>query len=503
MKFSNYFNRYLVFLLLPFCYSLSLELNAYEKSSIPVHYEGKQEVGSISTILENGIVYVSLHELAGLTGIRAFTNSKNKKIVLRIRDKAIKVTAYNPFIILDGLVYQMVLPTIGYENNIYVPLSLFLEITGDVFPADLYFQPEQGILKIKQLKHNITDVIVEEKSNGSIVRISTIKEFQVSDVAASINKDWLYITLYGGILDSAHIASDRTTGIVDKIAPFQFEKSAQVSCLLNKKVTEHDIFINPDEIIVSLRTAKKLNVASKNNIEVDRKKWLINCVIIDPGHGGRDPGAIGKGGLKEKDVTLNIAKRLKGKLEKNLNVKVLMTRENDTFIALKERTLFANSNDGKLFVSIHVNANRKKTIRGFSTYFLGVANTQAALEVAELENSVIELEESIDAYRELQDAAHILNAIVKNTNVKESEDLARIVNKTMKNKLKIPEQGVYQAGFYVLVGSAMPTVLIETAHISNAYEEKKLRTNLFKQKIAEAIYESIVKFKEKYEKGIG
>jgi len=133
-----------------------------------------------------------------------------------------------------------------------------------------------------------------------------------------------------------------------------------------------------------------------------------------------------------------------------------------------------------------------------------VAKTQAALEVAEKENSVIAFEESAEVYKEMQDAAHILNAINQSSNLKESEDLARMINKSLGKKTKIPKcgQGVYQAGLYVLVGAAMPRVLVEVAFLSNAAEERYLRTRSFQQKIADALYDSIRQFIQKYEQGI-
>ena len=157
-----------------------------------------------------------------------------------------------------------------------------------------------------------------------------------------------------------------------------------------------------------------------------------------------------------------------------------------------------------MFVSIHANANTKSNVRGYSTYILGPARSQEALELAEKENSVINLEDEPAAYDEYKNAAHILNAINQSTNLKESQDLAAMVNESMAKYMQIPQsgKGLYQGNFYVLVGAAMPRILVETAYISNKYEEKLLRTNSFQQKVAQAIFESIKQFKTKYEKGI-
>jgi len=477
---------------------------ALEKIRLSVLSPDQTQVRSLSAVRQRGFDFVSIQELAGLFDLRVFINLKNKKTVLRIDNKAIKITANNPFIVIDGEVVQMVFPTIYIENEIYVPVAQFLQTVGVLLPEKLEYDPKSQELIVRKSPFNIASIDIEEKLNGTLIQFKTFKEFNEGDVATSVNGSWLYVTLYGGRLDSTQLAADSLEGLVRKIVPFQFEKSAQISFLLNDDIKEREVYTSRDKITLTLYKQKTDELKSVNLPVSDRKKWLIDRIIIDPGHGGRDPGAVNKKTkLKEKTITLDIAKRLKNLLQKKLDADILMTRESDQFIALQDRTKFANSHHGKLFISIHINANENSTVRGFSSWFLGAAKTPQALEVQELENSVIELEESVEAYEAYQHAAHILNAIAQNTHIKESEDLARIVNREMKKRLQIPEQGVYQAGFYVLVGSSMPTILVEAGHITNSYEEKQLRSNWFRQKVAEALCESICKFKRKYEKGIG
>ena len=473
--------------------------------SIPVHFqeEGRQ-TEHLQGFVSNRIDYVALEDLASLMDIRYFFNEINRKMVLRLGSQSLKVTGGNPYITIDDEIYQMALPAIDDNGKVYIPLALFLAAVGDKLPAQSDFDHQTRTLNIHRFLYNITGIEVEERSNGNLIRILTQKEFKPSDVSASIRKGWLYVTIYGGTLDSVQLASIHGLGFVKKISPFQFESSVQISFLINDKILEKNIITKPDEVVISLRKSNKIDENVILNQQTDNKRWLIDRIIIDPGHGGKDPGAIGANGLYEKDVNLEIAKRLKKLLENELNVEVLMTREDDTFIPLKDRTKFANTHDGKLFISIHANANRSPTARGFSTLILGPARSQEALELAEKENSVIDFEEAKDAYDDYKNAAHILNAITQSTNLKESQDLARMLTGSMKRYVKIPQfgKGVYQANVYVLVGAAMPRILVETAFISNRYEAKQLRTNAFRQKIAQAIFESVKQFKEKYEKGV-
>lgn len=472
---------------------------------IRVYFEGEYRTASVESVRNEGVSYVSLADFAELLDIRSTYNPQNKKLVLRVGSCSIKVTAMNPFIAVDDRVYQMALPTLDISDRIYVPFALFLDTVGEVFPEKLDFDPDRETLRIVRAHTNITGIEVEEKLNGSLIRIVTSRSFSESDIATSYSRGWLNVTIFGGLLDTLRMGSDRTVGIVNRIVPFQFENSAQVSFRLNREIGDQKVFVGEGEVLISMRNAKEFDTALMNTADADRKRWLIDRIILDPGHGGKDPGCIGRQGTKEKDINLDIARRLKDLLRKRLDVEVLMTRDNDTFIGLKERTKFANSKDGKLFISIHCNANPSSRARGYSTYILGTSRTQQALDVAEAENSVIELEEDVEAYEEFENAAHILNSIAQNTHLKESEDLARMINESFKRKttLSMFYNGIYQNIFYVLIGAAMPKVLVETAFLSNTGDERFLRVRTNRQKIAEALYDSIRLFKEKYEQGIG
>ena len=225
---------------------------------------------------------------------------------------------------------------------------------------------------------------------------------------------------------------------------------------------------------------------------------MIDKIVIDPGHGGRDPGAVGPGGTREEHIVLSIAKYLKQLIEANTSIEVLMTRENDTFVELKRRSEFANQNEAKLFISIHANANNSRYVRGVSTYFLGPGRTDEAREVAMLENSVIKYE-SGSKYADLSGENYILSAMAQNVYNVESQDLAVMVQQEIIRESGLRDAGVRQGPFQVLVGASMPNIIVETAFISNPREEKLLRDKSFQKKLARGIFRSIKRFKEKYE----
>lgn len=237
---------------------------------------------------------------------------------------------------------------------------------------------------------------------------------------------------------------------------------------------------------------RDLNLA--NTLNNERDKWAFDVIVIDPGHGGKDPGALGKKGTREKTIALQVAKRLKPLLEERLKVKVVMTRDKDVFVPLSERGKIANTAGGKLFLSLHCNAARNKRARGIETYFLAPARRERALQVALAENSVIQYEETTAEYPDLTDEGYILTVMAQSTFMKESEALASVVQDETSRTLNLPNRGVDQAGFYVLIGASMPAILFEMGFLSNAKEEMLLRSAQFQQQLVEAICQSVEEF---------
>ncbi len=227
----------------------------------------------------------------------------------------------------------------------------------------------------------------------------------------------------------------------------------------------------------------------------------IKTIVIDPGHGGKDPGAIGYRKTREKDITLIIAKKVKQIMRKELpDVKILLTRSTDKFVSLQDRTKFANSKHADLFVSIHCNASKSRKASGTEVYFLSTAKTTEARAVESLENSVVfKYEGGQKALKNYDNLAFILMDMAQNEQLEESSQLAMILQKNISQKCRNHSRGVKQAGFYVLKGAYMPAVLIETGFISNPKEEKKLNNTSYQNKMADSIVKGIKNFKYLYD----
>ena len=226
----------------------------------------------------------------------------------------------------------------------------------------------------------------------------------------------------------------------------------------------------------------------------EKKKWQFDTIIIDPGHGGKDPGSVGYKGTKEKDIVLDVSKRLARKIQKNLRVKTILTRDEDVFVRLQDRTKFANANEGDLFISIHVNSNESKKPYGFETYLLKPGRNQEAINVALRENSVIELEGN--KFEQLTDEQLIQATIAQSGFVQYSEKFAALVQEEIDKRVQSRNRGVKQAGFYVLMGASMPNVLIELGYISNPNEEKKLNSSSYRDMLATSIYYAILEYQK-------
>jgi N-acetylmuramoyl-L-alanine amidase len=253
----------------------------------------------------------------------------------------------------------------------------------------------------------------------------------------------------------------------------------------------------PQPVVPSIPTAEPNNDGDR--LTLSRQMGLkIKTIAIDAGHGGHDPGAIGKSGLKEKHITLDIAKRLAVLVKERLGCNVVMTRDRDVFIPLDKRPFIAKSHNADLFVSIHVNANRKRKTRGIETYVQGLkASDREAMATAARENAM-----STRSLSELDsDVDKMLKDLKIDNKIEESIQLAGTVQASLVGTVKplqnsVVNHGVKSAFFYVLMNTNIPSILAEVGFISNPEEEKLLKKDSYRQSIAEALYQGVKKYVE-------
>jgi len=278
---------------------------------------------------------------------------------------------------------------------------------------------------------------------------------------------------------------------IKRIIISQYSPNKMRIAILCRKRLKHKIY----RVIKGSGLPCKLIIFIERRVNLNVKKPVV---VIDPGHGGKDPGAVSPHGLKEKDVTFSIARYLYRILKKDAGIVPYLTRYKDRYVGLKERIDYAEKRNASAFISIHADACPKKEAKGTSVFYLSLTGASDALSsaLAERENAADKLYGPVRVKN--KKLARILLDLRQNYNLKESAALASIVHSALKKRLNTVSRGVKRAGFAVLKTVTVPSILIEVAFLSNPYEEKLLRDYRFRKKVALAIYEGIRKFVSLY-----
>lgn len=472
------------------CFSGSLVTSAQTGSNL-------QSITQFRTY--NGVRYFAASDLAQLLNVNTYYNPQVQKLILYLPDNRLKLSAHTGFIMVDDDMYHLPHPVLFENGELMVPAEAFVQVLQQPLDIPMQYAASTPAIRFDYSLYNITDVIIEEKKNGTLIRVPITREFRENEYTAWLRPNWFYLTLSGGHL-APHLTSGiQTNGIIRRVVTIQEEGLVQLSFRLRGEVEDYDIYqnSNPRELVMSLRTPRD---QTNTQLSEARDRWKLDRIVLDAGHGGKDPGAIGPGGLLEKDVVLDITKRVGRIIEQELpEVEVVYTRTTDVFLELQERTKLANEKNGKLFVSIHANSNPNRSVRGFETYLLRPGRTEEAVEVAERENSVIKYEESTEIYQRYDNETLILATMMQSAFMKESEDFASLVQEGLGEYVPSRNRGVKQAGFYVLVGASMPNILVEVGFMSNSREANQLSDGDHRQKVARGIFNGIVEFKKKYD----
>lgn len=224
----------------------------------------------------------------------------------------------------------------------------------------------------------------------------------------------------------------------------------------------------------------------------------VERIVIDPGHGGKDPGCIGRSGLKEKDIALRVSLYLKNLLSANKNLDVILTRETDITVAPEVRTVVANQKNADIFISIHVNAHRNKNLSGVETFYLNFSEDPSVNEIAARENAT--------STKNISEMTNIITSIVNNSKIIESKELSKIIHTNLvkclgQNYSSVRDMGVKGGPFWVLIGGEMPSALIEISYLSNPQEESRLKSTHYLKLIAQGIYDGIMEYIHSLGKG--
>lgn len=433
----------------------------------------KNKIYDIKIINTETSEYVNFTALMNDVGI-PYLYDKVKKSYTFQREKTIVIIPDNPFIKVDDKFIQLFFSPFESESNLYIEKNEFIKIFSLL--VDTRFKIQNEIIQ-EEKEYNIKNFRLGVSQDETTIIFEISRSLEV----LYKGKDTLWtITFFEPYYDPS-IFNVTSGGFVNKI-----ERNVKEGIL------EIKIKIQENKDVNIKRTGNELKITVRNY-----KKREIKNIVIDPGHGGHDLGGVGNG-LYEKDIVLDIAKRVANELKK-MGFSITLTRTEDVFLSLKERTQIADNMRADLFISIHCNAvgNKKKIdMNGTEVYFLSVAKTDWARAVEATENSSIQFENGNIEEKGLK---YVLWDLAQNQFLEESQQLAIDIQESIINECKTKDRGVQQANFYVLRLNYMPAVLIETLFITNPEDAKKLKDKNFLDKLSKSIANGIKKYVDRYE----
>jgi N-acetylmuramoyl-L-alanine amidase len=459
---------------------------------------GTQKIDAVG---DGELLYYSLSALKSILGGAIKWTSPGYSVSFILDTNRFLFTVGSPYVNLNDSVHNTILPIKIVRGELFVPAGTFTPVLNLASPENITWDADGKTLRVDAEWFNITDVSIAAKQNGVLIEIFMPSPLQFEIYESEGN--WININFPDGRINRSKVLAAINRRHVREINAHQFKNSAQLSFRLRRgyKKYHHSFKPNPGRLQIAIEDAKfnpDSTMPDFNRIGPDEK---IDVIVIDAGHGGKDYGAIGRHKrTREKDINLEIAKELAKLIRKDKQFKVIMTRSKDKYVSLDKRAQLANDAKADLFISIHCNASTKTSAGGHQVFYLAPAKNDAARAAAQLENAPFLLDDPAVDKGEEADLAFILNDMIQTEFLVESADLAYMADIEMRKKLDIRARGVDHAGFFVLNRVYMPSILVEAAFISNKNEEKKLRDKKYRKKVAQAVYETVKRFKAKYER---
>jgi N-acetylmuramoyl-L-alanine amidase len=526
-----YINRIAIIIILvlgSFSISFSEDVKVLFKNNPQATYTAK-------LLKKNNFDYISIQDFAELLMIKSSITKTGKRIDLTLTQGNLRFEVESPFILIKTKatnsyrVEQTILISFIQDEEIFVPIDILLKCYNNLTNLSLQFNSKDLTLSIPteinspalNTKTDPSTLSISEKANGYTIRIPLKTNYKITHKYLK-DENKVVIKFPTGNLNLKYTEQTDDNELIEKITFVNHPSSSELSLYLTQALEGMDVHYSESSQALNILLFKNFNVDSlfkaereskisgtndnDKNLDTQRKKWEITNIIIDPGHGGRDPGCIGITKKYEKDIVLKIGLKLGRLIERKTNIKVHYTRKTDTLIHVDKRGQIANDKKGNLFISLHCNSveSRDPKANGFSAYILRPGRTDEAIAVAERENSVIKYEPGYqERYKHLSEENFILTTIAQSAFIKFSETFAeKLCLSVQKNKLPLKNNGVLQAGFYVLVGASMPSVLVECGYLTNKEDEAFLNSDSGQTKLAEAIFSAILAYQQEYEKSL-
>jgi N-acetylmuramoyl-L-alanine amidase len=458
---------------------------------------------TVSAFRDRDIQYISLSELANSLGGTVAWETVGHTVSYSDAGFKFEFLIGAPWVNVNDATYNLTHVAVYRDGQLFVPMATFLPLLDRVTNQHIAWAPDDETVRVESGYFNVTDLSIEGKANGLLIEIYLSEPLAYEIFITEGN--WLNVSLREATINSSRVLSRRDARYMYDLKVHQIEnRTGQISMRLKRDITDwsHTLERNPNRIQILIKdTTFQIDTTTPvTPIGPDEK---IDVIVVDAGHGGDDYGAIGQNGTREKEVVLSIAKKLATLIRKDKLFRVVMTRDRDRTVTLEERAKIANDAGADLFISIHANASPKRHIGGWNVFFLAPALNDSARSVAQLENSFFLRESYSASDSQSGDAQDPLNTILSDMIMTEfqveSHEFAQMADRELRRRLDTEARGIDQAGFFVLNKVFTPSVLIESAFISNPREEKLLKDKKYQEQLATGLYEAIKRFKAKYE----
>ncbi|MBK7143272.1 MAG: N-acetylmuramoyl-L-alanine amidase [bacterium] len=481
--------------------------------------EGEVEIASYN---HDGVEYLSLVSLSRVISGVVDWEIPGHEVGYVVGSYRFAFLIGSPYFRLNDSLFNLIYATEYKEGDIYLPAETFMPFVDRISAERIRFDKKDSKVSLEKGKYNITDIAFSAKANGLLIEIMLSDPLAYSVFVTEGN--WINVSIRNGKLNIGKIESRLDSRLLVKLQAIQEDGVAQISFQVRQglqqvKTTHHKLVQEPTRIQISVPDVTFQIDSTKAPGGSGQPKTptidnTIDVIVVDAGHGGKDYGAIGPDKTREKDVALAIARQLADLIRADGRFKVIMTRNSDTYLTLQERADIANRAGADLFISIHANASPSRKANGWNVFFLAPAKNDSARAVEQLENSYFVREmqatpgeesqeneeaEEMDSGMSLEDPIMgILNEMLMTEFQAESHEFALMIDRQFRKSLETPARGVDQAGFFVLNKVFTPSVLVESAFISNRAEVKLLKSPAYQKKVATGVFEAIKEFAAKY-----
>lgn len=463
---------------------------------------------TLPVVAVGGGTYLDVRTVAALVSAKYQVDAARGRASVRLDRKTIVLRLGASTVRLGERAAPLPSPPRLVGRRFLAPLDLLPVVLAEQYGRDaVEWVPERSLARVRSRDVTISQLRAGVYPTHTRVVLETVRPLEWSLQRGESTAD-LRVVVPGGILDKGIQPLTLRAGTVRSVQPIQLPGGAEVRIIGEGKDAGIRTFAlaRPDRIVIDVlagRAAEEERRAPQESPTTPPAVGERLTVVLDPGHGGHDTGAVGPTGLMEKDVVLDLALRLRRLLTRRLGMRVIMTRSDDVFVPLQERTAIANRARADFFLSLHLNGATTRGAGGFETfYFTREPSDNDARMSAQRENLIIEPNGA--AGKDLEPLLKTTLADLAVTrDMRESSELAELVLASLGKLLKMESRGVKSGPFYVLATAAMPAVLVEGAFITNPQEERRLQQEAYRQRLVEALYEGIAKYKVRYERRVG